>query len=176
MCADRPCTDGDAQPTFHRQVNCATLLPSVIDDLAGVFSCMGHLHSAQHQSGHVTFQRHVAATPLEHLFGPSEPFDFQRGAAPHFSRERHIFSRQCLLSFRCLHKRWRFWFQSEEYEGKRKKSGALETFLSLESRTDLSPPLKRSSHSFLHHWQLYTCISHHLTSGLLEVSVCRYYQ
>lgn len=159
-------------------MDCVTLLPSLINDLAGVFSCLRHLHSAQHQRGHVPLQRDVAATSLEHLFGSSEPLDLQRGAAPHFSKERHILSRLCLLSFWCLHKRWRFWFQRQKCEEKRvsSRSGASEPFWSLESRADLSRPLKRWSRSFLHHWQLYTCIVHHLTSGLLRVSVCRYYQ
>lgn len=108
------CTDGSFQQTFYKQVNWETFFPSFINDLAGVFSCMWQLHSVQHQSGNVIFQRNVAATPVGHFFGSSEPFDFQRGAAPHFGRERHVVAGECFLSFWGLRKRWRFWFQKEK--------------------------------------------------------------
>lgn len=97
------------QQTFDRQVNWAALLASGVQDLAGVLSCMEDLHPVQHQSGNVVLQRNVAAAAVHHLFGSSEPLHLQRGAAPHFSTERHTVARQSFLGFWCLHEGWRFW-------------------------------------------------------------------
>lgn len=102
-------TDWWTQQTFDRQVNWTALLASGVQHLAGVLSCMEELHSVQHQSGNVLLQRNVAAATVHHLFGSSEPLHLQRGAAPHFSTERHAVARQSFLGFWCLHEGWRFW-------------------------------------------------------------------
>lgn len=61
--------------TFDKELDWKTLLSSIIDDLAGVLSCMNFVHSGQNQSGHIVLMGDLTAPAMQHFRGAPEPLD-----------------------------------------------------------------------------------------------------
>lgn len=70
--------------TFDKELDWKTLLSSLVDDLAGVLSCMNLVHPGQNQSSQIVLQGDLTAPAMLHFRGTPEPLDLQGGTAPNF--------------------------------------------------------------------------------------------